>query len=545
MVQQFSDVKWSDEAHLRNLLELVLNRLNDPALPVQIEASKALRFLIDADGADKTLLPVLPQMLNEYFRIMNEIGNDEVVSALQALLDRFGEHIEPHANALVTQLTNAFHQYCSAGEDDDDDDAALAAAQCLECISTVLKGVCSNAAILHSLEPILVPLIMKILGNDGDFIEYIENALDVLTFLTYFQPTISPELWQAVPLIYIAYDQWAFDYLNMMVPCIQSFISKGTEIFLSGTATLPDSQVSYIDLVFSMASKTLTNERSSEVECRHALSLFMCILHHCPGKIDNYIPFLNEIVLAKLGQQVTAEVPTTRISIYQVLGSALYYNPTLELLELEKRGVTQQVFTKWMQDADSMERWLPRKLTVLGLTAILVLPSTALPASMAGSIPPIIHTVVKLALRMKDEADKGETDGEDDIDEDHVRRDETVDLDHGFSEDEDVKNEVDEAYRQAIAGVTNWDDDMTKFLLGEWDDDGEDVDEDYISPIDQVNELLVLSDTLAHAFQREPEVYQAINAALPPETAANCQRLFQTAEAMKAQQAAQQAPPQS
>lgn len=534
MVQQFSEVKWSEEAHLRNLLEMVLNRLSDPALPVQIEASKALRFLIDADGAESTLLPVLPQMLNEYFRIMNEIGNDEVVSALQALLDKFGDHIEPHASTLVTQLTSAFDQYCTSSEDEDDDDAALAAAQCLECIATVLKGICGNAAILHALEPILVPLVLKILGNDGDFIEYLECALDILTFLTFFQPGISPELWQALPLIYIAFDQWAYDYLNMMVPCIQSFISKGPDMFLTGKASLPDGEVSYIDLIFSMASKTLTNDRASENECRHALSLFMCILHNCPAKVDSYIPFMNEIVLGKLGQQVNAQIPSTRLSIYQVLGSALYYNPGLELIELEKRGVTQQVFGKWMEDTEKMDQWLPRKLTVLGLAAILTLPTTVLPPTICNSIPPLIHTVVKMALALKDEAENGETTADDDIDVEDSKNDELVDLDQGFAEDEDVKNEVDEAYRKAIAGVTDWEDDMTKFLMGDWED-GEDVDADYVSPIDQVEELILLSDTLAFAFQREPEAYQAIQTSLPPESLANCQRLFQTADAMRAQ----------
>eukprot|EP00558_Chaetoceros_sp_UNC1202_P011784 CAMPEP_0197253066 /NCGR_PEP_ID=MMETSP1429-20130617/63540_1 /TAXON_ID=49237 /ORGANISM="Chaetoceros sp., Strain UNC1202" /LENGTH=55 /DNA_ID=CAMNT_0042715613 /DNA_START=54 /DNA_END=217 /DNA_ORIENTATION=- len=55
---------------------------------------------------------------------MNEIGNDEVIAALQAIIDKFGDHIEPHAVALVTQLTAAFTAYCDAGEDDDD--AAMA-----------------------------------------------------------------------------------------------------------------------------------------------------------------------------------------------------------------------------------------------------------------------------------------------------------------------------------------------------------------------------------------------------------------------------------
>lgn len=545
MAQQFSTVKWSDDgAHLRNLLQMVLQRLSDPALPVQIEASKALRFLIEVDGAEETLLPVLPQLLTEYFRIMNEIGNDEVVSALQVLLDKFGDHIEPHASALVTQLSGAFHQYCSAGEDDDDDDAALAASQCLECIATVLKGVCAKESILKTLEPLLVPLVLKILGNDGDFIEYLECALDILTFLTFFQTSLSPELWQAFPLIYVAFDQWAYDYLNMMVPCLQSYITKSPDVFLAGTAQMPEGVIPYIDLVVSMVAKTVTNDRSSESECRYALSLFMSIMHNCPGKVDAYIPFINEIALGKLGQQVNDDVPLTRISIYQVLGSALYYHPQLELMELEKRGVTQQVFSKWMADAEDMDRWLPRKLTVLGLASILQIPTSQLPTSIAGAVPQLIDTVVRMALALKAELEKGETGANEGIDEEAVIDLDIGDLDQGFGEDQDVTNEVDEAYRKALSGASNWEEDISKFLLGDWDEDADEVDEDYTSPIDAVEELILLNDILKSAFQREPEVYQQIQGALPAETVAACQKLFATADAMRAQ-AAQQASQQS
>jgi hypothetical protein len=509
MVQQFSSAKFSDDgSHLRTLLQLTLQRLSDPALPVQIEASKALRFLIEADGAEATLLPVLPQLLTEYFRIMNEIGNDEVVSALQVLLDKFGEHIEPHALQLVTQLSNAFNQYCTAGEDDDDDDAAMAAAQCLECIATVLKGICDQPTMLKNLEHLLIPLVMKIMGNDGEYIEYLECALDILTFLTYFPDTISPELWQAFPLIYVAFDQWAYDYLNMMVPCLQSYIAKAPDFFLQGKAQLPEGTIPYIDLIVSMVAKTVTNDRASESECRYALSLFMSLLHNCPGKIDMYIPIINEISLGKLGQQVNADIPLTRISIYQIIGSALYYNPQLEIVELEKRGVTQQVFAKWMKDAEAMDRWLPRKLTVLGLSSIMSIPAASLPASIASSFPQLIDSVVRMTVALKEEAEKGETDAKDEnIAEDGLSTDDFHDVDQGFSENEDVTNEVDESYRKALQGVTSWDDDMAKFLLGgDWDEDREDVDDDFTSPLDRVDELLYLSDTLNAAFQREPEV---------------------------------------
>jgi hypothetical protein len=356
-------------------------------------------------------------------------------------------------------------------------------------------------------------------------------------------------LWQAFPLVYIAFDQWAYDYLNMMVPCLLSYISKGADTFLSGQAQLPEGQVPYMDLIVSMASKTITNDSASEIECRYALSLFMGVLHNCPGKIDSYIPFINEVVLGKLGQQVNEDVPLTRISIYQVLGSALYYQPHLELLELEKRGVTQQVFGKWIADMEKIDKYLPRKLTVLGLASILTLPTSAIPASVASTLPQLIHTAVTTSLKLKDELaipngddgiggsdDPGRLGGDDD---------DIGDLDHGFGEDEDVTNEVDEAYRRALHRTGEWTEDMAKFFLGDlMDENGEDVDEDYTSPIDQVEELILLNDTLKHAFQREPEPYQQIQAALPPESVAACQKLFATADLMRAQ-AAQQVSQQS
>ena len=145
-------------------------------------------------------------------------------------------------------------------------------------------------------------------------------------------------------------------------------------------------------------------------------------------------------------------------------------------------------------------------------------------------------------------AEKGETGAEGDgdgIGVDGLDQDDFGDVDHGFGKDEDVTNEIDESYRKALQGVTSWDDDMAKFLLGgDWDEDREDVDEDFTSPLDSVDELLYLSDTLNGAFQREPEVYQQIQSAMPPETMAACQRMFQAAESLRAQ-AAQQSTQQS
>jgi len=534
MVQRFSETPWSDDGtHLRNLIQLVLQRLSDPDLPVQIEASKALRFLIEVEGADVTLLPVLPQILNEYFRIMNEIGNDEVVAALQVIIDTFGEHIEPHAIALVTQLSTAFKNYVDAGEDDDD--AAMAAAQCLECINTVLKGTCEHPELYKGMEPHLVPLVLQILGHDGEYLEYVEFALDTLTFLTYFPLQLSPQLWEAFPLLYVAFENWAFDYMILMTPPLNNFISKDPQKFLAGSVETPEGggNVKYIDMIFNIVSKTVQEDRSSESEQRKALSLYMSVLHNCTGQVDNYLPIVNDISLAKLGQQVNADKPTTRHVIFQVLGSALYYNPELELRELEKRGVTQQVFGQWIQEIDAMEGWLSQKMTVLGLLSVLRLPAASLPQHLASMIPNIISAAVKLAAKMKEDAEKGQK--EDDAAIEPEAGDDDDDAWGGFGEDEDVTNPNDEAYMSALNKLSAGGD-VSQFLLGDgWDDDFDDLEDDFHSPIDDVEELHFLNDVLKEAYRREPEVYNQVQAALPAETVEGCRVLFAAVDAQRGQ----------
>ncbi|CAM9649296.1 unnamed protein product, partial [Hapterophycus canaliculatus] len=85
--------------------------LRDRSLPVQIEAASSLRYLIELDEAEEPVLKVLPDILNEYFRIMQEIGLDEVVSALDLIIEKYQDHIAPHASALTQQLTRCFLEY--------------------------------------------------------------------------------------------------------------------------------------------------------------------------------------------------------------------------------------------------------------------------------------------------------------------------------------------------------------------------------------------------------------------------------------------------
>jgi len=447
----------------------------------------------------------------------------------------------------------------------------MAAAQCLECVATVLKGTCEKPALYRYMLPQLVPLVLHVLGNDGEYIEYLEYALDILTFLTFFPDDIDESLWPALPLIYTAFDQWAFDFLAMMIPPLENFIGKAPQRFLMGTT---EQGTKYIDLVMNMVAKTLSEDRATKSECRKALSLYMTILHCCyqgqPGVgnpiVDGYLTAINDVSLAKLAQEVTAEAnnttPTnpaavvvprthhTRLSIYQVLGSALFYNPKLQLEELERRNATQTVFNQWIHDANTvMDRFLPRKLTVLGLASVWRLPTSSLPPSLVGPfLPGLVRQVVHLVLQAHEDAVVSNTQAaqeEAEEGDDPALRESPLDDDEddeGFGEDEDVTNEVDEAYMEALHNFSSVRaaSEGGTYMGGDlWDDDEDDLDdeENYSSPLDEVDQLLFVNDTLQAAFQREPEVYQQVQAVLTPETVAACQKLSALAEEQRKKKA--------
>ena len=114
---------------------------------------------------------------------------------------------------------------------------------------------------------------------------------------------------------------------------------------------------------------------------------------------------MNKIVLANLGQQVNADLLLTRIAIFQVFVSALFYNLHMELSELENRGVARQVFSQWTKECEKMERCPPRKLTVLGLISILLLLTSDLTTSILLEMNQLISSIVIMTQQIKEKSE--------------------------------------------------------------------------------------------------------------------------------------------
>jgi hypothetical protein len=66
-----------------------------------------------------------------------------------------------------------------------------------------------------------------------------------------------------------------------------------------------------------------------------------------------------------------------------------------------------------------------------------------------------------------------------------------------------------------------------------WDGLDEDDDEEFHSPLDNVDEMNFVNDILKEAYKREPDVYQQIQGALPAETVSSCKQIFASVDSQR------------
>lgn len=152
--------------------------------------------------------------------------------------------------------------------DDEDDSGALAAVGCLRAIGTILESVSRLPDLFPLMEPTLLPIMQRMLTTDGQgwlsefshcsvnwisfaydviciwcfctdmhkglkillgmikkrhwywpgyrdvFPDVFEEVLEIVSYMTYFSPVISLNMWSLWPLMVDAVQEWAIDYFE-------------------------------------------------------------------------------------------------------------------------------------------------------------------------------------------------------------------------------------------------------------------------------------------------------------------------------------------
>eukprot|EP00899_Mesostigma_viride_P026574 jgi/Mesvir1/7100/Mv09206-RA.2 len=403
---QYADIPFQNHATFTSLLGNVMNCLRDPELPVRVDAVVALRAFVDASQDLNELRPILPQLLDEFFKLMNEVENEDLVFTLETIVDKFGEEIAPYALGLTQNLTAAFWRCIASEEEDDMDVGMLAAVGCLRAIATILDSVSSLPALYPQLEAILMPILIRMLTSDGQ--DIYEEVLEILSFLTYYTPVISPDLWKLWPVMVAAVDEWALDYLDKILIPLDNYVSRGTQVYLTST------EPNYQESLYRLVAKCLADENVEESDCLPAPKLISAVLQNCRGHVDVWIEPFAKLVVNKLRVCTKAGLKDLLIN---VLADILYYNPGLGVTVLMRLGVMGEVLHKWMEllyktnpvgKMQHFKRVYDKKVGTLGLVSLLMLPVDQLPAELAApeALAQVVKGTLKLLVDMKQQMEE-------------------------------------------------------------------------------------------------------------------------------------------
>ncbi|XP_061364668.1 importin beta-like SAD2 isoform X1 [Gastrolobium bilobum] len=494
---QYAHINFSDQNNFRKALQCVVSRMQDPELPVRVDSVFALRSFIEACKDLNEIRPILPQLLDEFFKLMNEVENEDLVFTLETIVDKFGEEMAPYAIGLCQNLAAAFWRCMNTAEADDeaDDPGALAAVGCLRAISTILESVSRLPHLFVQIEPTLLPIMRRMLTTDGQ--EVFEEVLEIVSYMTFFSPTISLDMWSLWPLMMEALADWAIDFFpNILVP-LDNYISRGTAHFL--TCKEPDYQQS----LWNMISSIMTDKSIEDNDVVPAPKLIEVVFQNCRGQVDHWVEPYLRITVERLHR---TEKSYLKCLLMQVIADALYYNAALTLSILQKLGMASEIFHLWFHLLQQVrksgaranfKREHDKKVCCLGLTSLLALPADQLPGEALGRV---FRATLDLLVSYKDQVAEAakEEEAEDDDDMDGFPTDDEDEDGNGFDKemgvDADDGDEVDAISLRKLAEQAR------SFRPNdEYDDDSDDDysdDEELQSPIDEVDPFVFFVDTV-------------------------------------------------
>ncbi|CAM8985400.1 unnamed protein product [Rhodiola kirilowii] len=533
---QYAHINFSDQNNFRKALHCVVSGLRDPEVPVRVDSVFALRSFVEACKDLNEIRPMLPQLLDEFFKLMNEVENEDLVFTLETIVDKFGEEMAPYAFGLCQSLAATFWRCMNSAANDieTDDTGALAAVGCLRAISTILQSVSRLPQLFLQIEPILLPIMRKMLTTEGQ--DVFEEVLEIVSYMTFFAPAISLDMWSLWPLMMQALADWAIDFFpNLLIP-LDNYISRGTTHFL--TCKDPDYQHS----LWTMISSIMSDKNLEDGDIEPAPKLIEVVFQNCKGQVNQWVEPYLRITIERLRH---TKKPYLRCLLIQVIANCLYYDATLTLGILQKLNVTVEVFNLWFQMLQQVKKsgaWVnfkrehDKKVCCLGLTSLLVLPETQMPSDTLGRV---FRATLDLLIAYKDQVAEAANEEEEDDDDDEME---------GFQSDEDDADGSDNGMGGAVGDRGEGDND-TKLQkldaqaksLRHAESEDEDSDDDFgddeemQTPIDSVDPFIFFVEAIRVIQATDPSRFQNLIQSLDQHYQTLANGVAQHAELKKAE----------
>nr|CAG8510674.1 13785_t:CDS:10 [Entrophospora candida] len=332
MIMRFNELEFQQEANIMTAFQGITICMQDPELPVKIQACLALEPLLKYESVKKVLVPNLPAIMQKLLELTNMIDSDILASLMKELVEEFSSELNPFATEFCQQLCTTFlrimHDYKeipSANDSIDDsslDDAEmnekiLTASGIIRTVVTLIVNLDTTPEVLIQMESSIMPIVIFVLENE----------------------------------------------VIAMLPSLDNYISYGTEVFMQNSNF-----------------HVMKSENLSETDRVAACKLAESFLLNCSGIIDQYIEPILGLVFKYLAD--IENIETSSFKFYCV--------------ELVKRSLTQSFFTLWFKDLSHFSRVHDKKLVIATICRFFEIPIEQLPATLQNGWSQLLDGVLEM-----------------------------------------------------------------------------------------------------------------------------------------------------
>jgi hypothetical protein len=371
---------------------------------------------------------------------------------------------------------------------------------------------------------VLFPFLDKMITQEC--VDYFEEMIKIVSFITYYSPTISAQMWSLFNKLYGAFTWFGMDLISELLIPFDNYISRGTETFLAGP---------YPQMIFELYQKILMDPKTLPEHCCDAAKLAEVVLLNCRGRVDNFLAGYLECAVHRL--LTKAKKNSLKVLLLEVVSHGLYYNVAATLQILENKGCTQEVFNIWFQNIKNFARTHDKKVAILGLSALLTVPPASLPNIIQAGMRTILQTLVPLMhsldQQIKEEMERNESSEEEDDEEDEEL------ADHDQEDDGESLQQLAQQAQQYYSDLKDTDENDEDDNNNDEDDELEE-EEDFTSPIDNVDEVIQFTEYMKALASNDEKYYQGLLSALDPAGQEAYKGLFELAEKRKAEKLQQQ-----
>eukprot|EP00033_Pygsuia_biforma_P001888 GCRY01002109.1.p1 GENE.GCRY01002109.1~~GCRY01002109.1.p1 ORF type:complete len:1026 (-),score=327.28 GCRY01002109.1:962-3979(-) len=492
------------------LLEAVVPLIMDGELPVRVHAFITFSEFAKNDIVSPGLKSHVPDIIQQLFKTMEEIDNEELGEVLDSLVQSYPVEMVPFAVTLIEKLTGMFRSQCSAAEGCDD--AFFAASQTLTNILAMMDAVDDIPSSHPAIVQLLFPFVMEELDKAGfHFQDICQLASGVVEFTGKLQP-VPQEIWHLWNKTMEITTKNLEDFVQDTFPIFVSFISDCGDTFIANEAAV-QATLGLCHSFFAFKHDADDPKYpTSYPYANYGALLAMIILEEFPGRVDGLLEHFVKICGEVLFSTAPAFPRNSVAAATLVLYDAIYYNPILTLTLMQNMNFPLPAFFEKTFSDEIFEQFNMHymlKVISVGISQLMRLS----PSNVPQELHPVFGALFKHSFDLQKksiEAWKKEKEEENDDDDDDSF---FFKGDGGKFDDDDD----DDDYDDDEGGDIDQADIIARFNkhLAQIDDESLSLPVMFSTKLDEVDDLIFFAESISQNGQFISSLVGDFSSALP------------------------------